>query len=189
MRKKLAPIIAVLLIVCIAIGVTFLTREPERCPLCEFIKSHAPCIVNVSTGEVVELALYQPHYTLVGELAEVQEDSTFSFVSAAGVSGYRISSPYRMELEIPNTKEPLLKTEFCKECRILLDGCRCGYVIADLYEHGKPIIYAIKDGLNTTFRCYNVAVSYNKDKELHDLVIKGTYHDLLMFVDVICSTV
>jgi len=177
MRKKLAPIIAVLLIVCIAVGVSFLGREPDRCPLCEFIKSHAPCIVNVRTGEVVELALYQPHYTLVGELAEVQENSTFSFVSAAGASGYRISSPYRMELEVPITKEPLLKTNFCKGCRALLTECGTGYVLADLYERGTPSIFAIEDGLSFSVRCYDIAVSYNEEKELFDLVIEGTYHN------------
>ena len=109
MRKKIVSIIIVVAVICGIGFATFLYREPDRCPLCEFIKSHAPCIVNIKTGEVEELALYTPHYTLVGELAEVQNDSTFSFVSAAGANGTRISSPYKMELEVPITKEPAMK--------------------------------------------------------------------------------
>lgn len=177
MRKKGIAIITVVLVVC-GLGTVFmLNREPDRCPLCQFIKSHAPCIVNIETGEVVELVLYTPHYTLVGELAEIQNDSTFSFVSAAGARGTRISSPYKMKLEVPIISEPMIKTAFCKKCRSLLSGYEHGYVLADLYVRGYPVIYAIEDGIEVSFRCYDVFVTHNKEKNVFDFLMEGTYHD------------
>jgi len=176
MRKKVIAIITVVLVVCILGTVIIVNCEPDRCPLCEFIKSHAPCIVNIETGEVKELALYTPHYTLVGEIAEIQNDSTFSFVSAAGAKGTRISSPYKMELEVPVISEPMFKTAFCKKCRSLLSGYGHGYVLADLYDRGNPVIYAIEEGIETSIRCYDASVTYNEEKNVFDLLIEGTYH-------------
>lgn len=46
--------------------------EPEICAFCrngEGEKIHAPCIVNLSTGEVVELSVYEPHPTELGEVS------------------------------------------------------------------------------------------------------------------------
>lgn len=125
----------------------------------------------------MELALYQPHYTLVGEIAEIQNDSTFSFVSAAGAHGTRISSPYKMELEVPVINEPIIKTAFCKKCRSLLSGYGHGYLLADLYDRGNPVIYAIKDGLATSIRCYDISVTYNEEENVFDFLMLGTYHD------------
>lgn len=50
MRKKIMVIITVALIICVLGTVAILNNEPNRCPLCQFNKSHAPCIVNIKTG-------------------------------------------------------------------------------------------------------------------------------------------
>lgn len=62
--------------------------EPDRCSVCDYIPSHAPCLVNLNTGEVGEIALYEPHHTLVGEIAEEQRGGYFCFMSVAGLQGY-----------------------------------------------------------------------------------------------------
>ena len=177
MKRWTAPLIVAVLVVCLATTAFVQTQEPDRCPLCEFIKSHAPCIVNIETGEVVELALYQPHYSLVGEIAELQTDSTFSFVSAAGAKGTRISSPYKMELDVPKAVEPLCKTAFCKSCRTLLTGADSRYVLADLYAPGNPVIYPVIDGLDVKMRCYEATAVYDADEKDYDLLLIGTYHN------------
>lgn len=175
MRKKIIAVFTVVLVACVLGTVVMLNSEPDRCTLCQFIKSHAPCIVNIETGEVKELALYTPHYTLVGEIAEIQNDSTFSFVSAAGAHGTRISSPYKMKLEVPVISEPMFKPDFCKKCRSLLSGYGYGYVLADLYNRGNPVIYAIEEGMDTSIRCYDASVTYNMEKNVFELLIEGTY--------------
>lgn len=175
MRKKIFSFLAIFAMIAILLGLLYANCEPERCALCGFIKSHAPCLVNVKTGEVEEMALYEPHYTLVGEIAEEQTDSTFSFVDIAGARGTRLSSPFIMELEIPINGTPVIKQHFCKNCRSLLAGHK-GYVIADLYVPGVPIIYGISNGMQLTIRCYTVGASLSENGSSHSLVIKGTYN-------------
>lgn len=150
--------------------------EPTRCPLCGYIKSHAPCLVNVNTGEVEEMALYAPHYQLVGEIAELQDDSTFSFVDVAGVRGTRLSSPWIMELDVPIVDAPILKYHFCRDCRKLLSGHE-GYVIADLYVHGEPVVYEISDGMNLDLRCYTITAEVNDLGSVYAFTVKGTHQN------------
>ena len=47
--------------------------EPTSCALCgtdRDVKHHAPCIVNLSSGEIAELNVYQPHPTIPGEVTD-----------------------------------------------------------------------------------------------------------------------
>ena len=56
--------------------------EPEVCVLCrngEGAKIHAPCIVNLSTGEVAELSVYESHPTEPGEVSTELKKGYFSF--------------------------------------------------------------------------------------------------------------
>ena len=79
--------------------------EPDRCSLCDHIPSHAPCLVNLNTGEVGEIALYEPHHTLVGEIEKSSEVVTLALCPlpvsrAIWTLAYRKPmSLYRMELK------------------------------------------------------------------------------------------
>lgn len=174
MRKKLLIVGALLAAACLLVGSVMVYTGPDRCPLCDFIKSHAPCLVNIQTGEVEEMGLYTPHLQLVGEIAEDQDDSTFSFVTIAGAKGTRTSSPYIMELDVPVAKEPLLKHHFCRGCRKLLKG-HGGYVIADLYEPGIPNIEPLTDGMKLEIRCYTITADLNAFGDEYKLEVLGTY--------------
>ena len=37
--------------------------ESEECALCDAFPRHAPCLVDLNTGDVKELDIYQPHHT------------------------------------------------------------------------------------------------------------------------------
>ena len=130
--------------------------------------------MNVATGEVEEMALYTPHYQLVGEIAEEQNDSTFSFVTIAGARGTRVSSPWIMELDVPVAKEPLFKYHFCRDCRKLLAD-QAGYVIADLYVHGQPVVIPITDGMEQELRCYKITAVMNVEDNVIELKVAGTF--------------
>ena len=173
--KKAAKIAAAILVVAIVIGIGISNMEPAQCPLCEFIKSHAPCIVNMQTGEVQELDLYFPHETLVGEIAAEQDSSIFSFVSAAGAKGTKTTSPYIIELDVPLIREPIFKRHFCRECRKLLGNQDFGYVLADLYVRGEPVIIPITDGMSVDLRCYEITAERNDEENIYKLTVKGTY--------------
>ena len=174
MKKNIMRFLSGAIIIVLVAGFAVLFLGPEKCPLCDFIKSHAPCLVNVKTGEVEEMALYTPHYKLVGEIAEEQNDSTFSFVDMAGARGTRLSSPWIMELDVPLTKAPMFKYQFCRDCRKLLSG-HDGYVIADLYIYGEPVVYAISDGMKLDLRCYTITATVAESGDEYAFKIEGTY--------------
>ena len=174
MKKYFTRILAIATMLTLIAVSTILYIGPDRCPLCDFIKSHAPCLVNVKTGEVEEMGLYTPHYKLVGEIAEVQNDSTFSLVDVAGARGTRLSSPWIMELDVPIISAPIIKYHFCWDCRKLLNGHN-GYVVADLYVHGEPVIYEIFDGMKLDIRCYTITAVKNADADQYKFTLEGTY--------------
>ena len=172
--RKIAKITVAIIAIAVVLRFAILYFGPDRCPLCDFIKSHAPCLVNVATGEVEEMALYTPHYQLVGEIAEEQNDSTFSFVTIAGARGTRVSSPWIMELDVPVAKEPLFKYHFCRDCRKLLAD-QAGYVIADLYVHGQPVVIPITDGMEQELLCYKITAVMNVEDNVIELKVVGTF--------------
>ena len=173
--KKSVKIAAAIIAIAMVIGITVSILEPAQCPLCDSIKSHAPCIVNMQTGEVQELDLYFPHKTLVGEIAEEQDSSIFSFVSAAGAKGTKTTSPYVIDLDVPIIREPVFKRHFCHDCRKLLGNQEFGYVLADLYVRGEPVIIPITDGMSVELRCYEITAVRNEEENIFELTIKGTY--------------
>ena len=173
--KKTAKIILGVFAIVFALWGVVAYFAPGQCTLCNFIKSHAPCIVNMQTGEVQELDLYFPHTTLVGEIADVQESSIFSFVSAAGATGTKTTSPYIIQLDVPMIQDPIIKHKFCTDCRKKLGNQSFGYVLADLYIAGEPVIIPIEDGMQVNLRCYEITAVRNSADGVYELTIKGTY--------------
>lgn len=175
MKKKIISIVAAVLAAALVIGGSVLYFGPEKCPLCDFIKSHAPCLVNMKTGEVRELDLYIPHERLVGEIAEVQDAGIFSFLRVAGAEGTKMTGPAIIELDVPVIREPVFKYHFCRECRKLLADQGGGYALADLYVHGEPVVIPIADGMEQELRCYAITAAMNEEEHVYELTIKGTY--------------
>lgn len=132
--------------------------DPENCSICGHIKCHAPCLLNLSTGEIGELELYQPHELKVGEIAENQTGGTFSFIYSAGLQAIRLTEPWYIEITVPVKGERKDETHFCTQCRILLDSYTNGYVVLDIYESGSPQVYGIYENSNYDIRCYEVRV-------------------------------
>ena len=100
MKKYIFPVIAVILIlICL---ITILpASEPERCAICDSIPMHAPALVNLATGEVGELTVYEPHPFKVAELNEYQQGGTFSFIYVAGLNGYSDTANWETHITIP----------------------------------------------------------------------------------------
>lgn len=150
--------------------------EPERCSLCDDLSRHAPCIVNLSTGEKLELEIYEPHPFLVGEIAEEQRGGYFSFVRGAGVEGYKLGAE-SATVTIPTMNDKLDRKHFCTTCRELLSNHeKDGYVMVDLINTKQPVIYSIADGVNFSFRCYEVSVTQLAESSEYEIIVIGTYN-------------
>lgn len=172
MRRIILVFITVVLLLSMVACYDISAPEPERCRVCDYIPSHAPCLVNLKTGEVGEIALYEPHPTLVGEIAETQRGGYFCFMSVAGLRGYVNASVPEGHVTVPEEVEKYEEKYFCIACREQLEVyAGCGYVLADLRNPETPTIYPVETGTEFEVRCYKVTVTENDEGELDISVI------------------
>lgn len=154
------------------------TPEPERCSLCgegNGMRYYAPAIVNLSTGEVGELQVYDNHHEIVGELAPVQDTGVFCFGHCAGLAIVRSAGSHEYHVALPGEWNPLVPGLFCHDCRkILAETTNRGYVLLDLYDLENIQALAIADGAEYTIRDYTVSV-YQREG-LQGLSIEVTGH-------------
>lgn len=161
--------IAALALLLIAIGVFRHIAAPENCALCGGLKHHAPCLVNLSTGQVGELAIYEPHPTLVGEIAEEQTGGLFAFLPCAGLTAIQDGDSPSCSVEIPDSHKKLNSQYFCRTCRDLLESAK-GYVLADLYDLKQIRVYSIEDGAEYDIRDYHVSIQWDVENECNVMV-------------------
>lgn len=150
------------------------TPEPMECTLCDAFPRHAPCLVDLNTGELRELEIYQPHHTKVAELSDEQYGGYMSLVQFGDISGMLLGAD-RVELKAPAKANGILEGLFCKECRKLLKENNCqGYILADLRNPSTPTVWQIKDGTSFSVRCYEIDITASDDREKLIIVMKGT---------------
>ena len=169
-----AAILCIALLVTLSACWTNQNRDPEKCSLCDNLSCHAPCIINLSTGEILELSVYEPHPFTAGELAEEQRTGYFSFTQGAGISGHKLGGK-SVTVTIPTESEGLNRQYFCTACLDLLaDHANQGYVLADLKNLKDPIIYSLYENTTFSFRCYDISIQEHKDAEEFVVTIIGT---------------
>ena len=167
------------MIMCIAILVllsacTNEILEPEQCSLCAGLPHYAPCIINLSTGEMLELAVYEPHPFIIGELAEEQQCETFSFIRGAGVEGYKLSAE-SIIIKVPTNADEMEDKHFCNSCRERLADCKNqGYALLDLKDAKNPVVYKIDADAQVSFRCYSISVCEIKEDGKLEITVTGT---------------
>lgn len=172
--KKVAIIWAILFVVLTGCSKDTIP-EPERCSMCDDLSRHALCIINLSTGEKLELDIYEPHPFLVGEIAEEQLGGYFSFIRGAGIEGYKVGAEYII-IFVPVNSEKMDQQYFCNDCRDRLAAkVDNGYVLVDLYEPSEPIVYPINISTSFSVRCYSASVQENTEKDKYEITIVGHY--------------
>lgn len=174
--KKLTVICIVILV--LLTGCTYVNApEPEQCSLCAGLPCDAPCIINLSTGEMLELAVYEPHPFIAGELAEEQQSETFSFVRGAGVEGYKLSAE-SIIIKVPMNADEMEEKHFCNSCRERLADCKDqGYALLDLKDAKNPVVYKIDADAQVSFRCYSISVCEIKEDGKLEITVTGTLEE------------
>ena len=126
--KKIVCIAAAMLVICAAI--VFLSGNRKECCLCNNPNYSVPCLVDLETGDILELNLDGPSATYEGKgQADVE---TFSFIRFGNVIGTKQTAPGIIELKVPTTDKST-SPALCSKCRKLLPrGYDVRYVLADL---------------------------------------------------------
>lgn len=170
--KKVAIIWVILFVVLMGCS-TVPAPEPEQCSMCDDLSRHALCIINLSSGEKLELDIYEPHPFLVGEIAEEQLGGYFSFIRGAGIEGYKVAAEY-IVISVPVKSEKMDQQYFCNTCRDrLASNAKSGYVLVDLNDPENPIVYTINTSTSFSVRCYSVSVQENTKQDKYEIKIKG----------------
>ena len=167
MKKYIFPVIAVILIlICL---ITILPApNPKRCAICDSIPMHAPALVNLATGEVGELTVYEPHPFKVAELNEYQQGGTFSFIYVAGLNGYSDTANWETHITIPTNENEYEEKHFCKSCRDkITDHTESGYLLLDLRTPKSFSIFPMCPNEIYNIRCYEIRTEQkNSDIEI-----------------------
>ena len=149
--------------------------EPEQCSMCTDISRHALCIINLSTGEKLELDIYEPHPSLVGEIAEDQTGGYFSPIRVASIEGYKVGAEYVI-VSVPMKSEQMNQYLFCNSCRELLaNETKSGYILVDLKNPEEPVVYSVNASTSFSVRCYSVSIQENIDNQEYQITITGYY--------------
>lgn len=149
--------------------------EPEQCSMCADISRHALCIINLSTGEKLELDIFEPHPFLVGEIAEEQPGGYFSFIRGTGIEGYKVGAEY-IVVTVPVKSKNMDQQYFCNSCRErLVSETKSGYVLVDLKNPKEPVVYSVNTETSFSVRCYSVSVQENVDNQEYQITITGHY--------------
>lgn len=173
--KMWLRIFSAVLVLTISITAILLFKQEEKeCCLCDSFRYHALCLIDLETGELIELDLYFPHPTLVAELSGFQpEQGTFSFVRLGNVSGTKLTDSKIIEIHIPN--ESTYNPALCSDCKKQLPfGYTSRYIFADLYDKEEKRIMPIKAGTAFSLRCYEITIEKNTEKGGISVAIQGT---------------
>ena len=155
------------------------TPEPECCAVCEEgngNRYHAPVLVNLSTGTMRELEIYDRDPRRPWEVAEEQrwDDWVFTFIDGNATMSWS-SEDHKNIADIGENIGKIAPALFCHDCRALLaDTATEGYALLDLYDLEDIHAYAVEAGAEYTIRDYTVSIY--KDKENDGLKVEVTGH-------------
>ena len=157
-HRKIIAYFALVVIAACAIAILPLGSQKECC-LCNSPSHFTPCLIDLETGEILELSLDGPTTTSDTDPSSYAE--TFSIIRFGNITGIKQTAPNKIELKIPTqdkTKYPAL----CSKCRNLLpQGYEGRYVIGDL--GGKRLIPIIA-GTEHTICSHTVAMAQAEDE-------------------------
>ena len=155
------------------------TPEPELCAICEDgngNRHHAPVLVNISTGTMRELEIYDRDPRRPWEVAEEQrwDDWVFTFIDGNASMSWS-SEDHKNIAHIGEKIGKFTPALFCHDCRALLaETSSEGYVLLDMYDLENIQAFAVEKGAEYTIRDYTVSVY--KDKETRSLKVEVTGH-------------
>jgi len=148
--------------------------EPDFCALCHGAPLHAPGLLNIETGDLTELRIYEPHPHKAGELATSQQGGYMGISMSGGVYFTYDPDAQTAKTTIPLDQSRLHKSEFCKDCRKLLADSKQNYVLVDAYDQENISVYDIVEGICCEMRCYTVSATISNDKTEVTITVNGT---------------
>lgn len=167
MRRIFSKKTMVALVLCIAVILAVRwgnSPEPETCALCGGRSYHAPCVLELSTGTLTELAIYAPDPLHLEELAEEQDMDVHVFCLAGdgrvALTVQRTLERQRCSARVPASGAPMDRSLFCRDCRrAVAQAAGRGFVLLDLRNTGAITAYPLAPNALYTIRDYAVSIT------------------------------
>ena len=146
-------------IIATAVIVRYSVPEPEQCAFCESEKRcNAPAVINLETGEIAEMRIYDPDPERPWLLNVNQRTGYFRWFRGAGLSGY-IDCGIACHVDLPRAGVAMDDGLFCRRCRLLLAIAeKRGFTIVDLHDPEYLRPYAIIKGQEYEINGYTVNI-------------------------------
>ena len=153
--KKTVCIAVAVLSICVA--AVFLLGNIQECCLCSGPSYSAPCLVDLETGDILELSLDGSSATYGGNGQSDVE--TFSFIRFGNITGTKQTLPGVIELEIP-VEATVSRPMLCRNCKKLFSqGYDGQYVLAYWGDFEINIVFPSNVEDNIKIPGYNVTTS------------------------------
>ena len=140
LRSKLGKLVlfAVIMSLLAACG-----GRSSHCYLCQGIPYEAPCLVDLSTGDVTPLSINK-------------NDDAVSFQILGDARIEQL--PWETHATIPAEPQPVNTNLFCEDCRALINSTTNGrYVLADLSDLDSITLYPIENQKAISIRDYDIS--------------------------------
>lgn len=140
--------------------------EPEVCAFCDrvFQRQHPPCIINLSTGQISEIEVFDPEPVHGIEISTTQNTGISKRGRNNGISFYSNAWSGTATATFQKSDDLINVSLYCNQCRDFLRTADTqGYVLLDLYTDDVHA-YLIAPGRTYTIRDYKVRVHFDNGK-------------------------
>lgn len=170
-RNTIKIALVVLIILGVLVGASMLV--PRECVLCDVEQYANICLINLHTGEIEELEVYDVGRLYEnGKVLDTREFSnrqtfgTFNFVNCAGLTGYRTTGTHNTyEMDVPDKVQRISRKHYCSDCyKQLVAVSNKGYLILDSYNPEDKQIYSMNEGDHHLIRVFDVSVIAAEEK-------------------------
>jgi len=147
---------------CVGIAVLFLDLfTTSHCVLCGNDRGRsyqAPVLLDVVTGQVGELTVWESGLGLDGAPSPEQSADLFRFHSCCGLTGYRADQS--CHISVPPAQGGAGPLLFCRSCRrLVLKAGGARYLLLDLYDLEHMAAYPLLSGASYRIRDYQVSIA------------------------------
>lgn len=149
------------------------TQHNPRCYICESMPYHAPCLIDLSTGHILELSVYDNDPITQGKLAKDQTTGHVSFTMSGGMLAIT-DAGNSAQTTIPTDPRTMNVNLFCHACQQAIHSIpNNGIVLADLYELEHIRYYIIEVGAEYSFRDYTIKIEQRDDTSELIIMVYG----------------
>ena len=143
-------------------------QEEKRCCLCNSTVHTTLCMVDLETGDMLELDMPSVSDAYGGE----SNVETFSIIRFGEVVGTKQTAPDVIELCVP-ALECVKNMALCGQCRKLLSEDYCSrYILADLRNPGSPKVILVENDVDLTVYGYQIAMEQDVTNGTIDITIR-----------------